>query len=59
MAAEKLIRDRLEERVLAGGLRNEADPARIATLLDARLDQDVADLRATERSRGGRLRQHL
>ena len=53
MAAEKLIRDRLEERVLAGGLRNEADPARIATLLDARLDQDVADLRATERAEAG------
>ena len=43
--AEKLIRDKLEERVLAGALRNETDPARIMSLLDARLDQDIESLR--------------
>jgi predicted house-cleaning noncanonical NTP pyrophosphatase (MazG superfamily) len=43
--AEKLIRDKLEERVLAGALRNETDPARIMSLLDARLDQDIDSLR--------------
>lgn len=48
MAAEKLIRDRLEERVLAGDVRTEADPARLSALLDARLDEDLAELRAAE-----------
>jgi predicted house-cleaning noncanonical NTP pyrophosphatase (MazG superfamily) len=48
MAAKKLIRDRLEERVLAGDVRTEADPARLSALLDARLDEDLAELRAAE-----------
>ena len=43
---EKLIRDRLEEQVLAGGLRKETDPARLAELLDARLDQELTNILA-------------
>ena len=46
MATEKLIRDKLEERVLAGNVRKETDSHRLLALLNARLDQDLAELRA-------------
>ena len=49
MAAEKLIRDGVEERVLAGDLRKETNPARVLALLDVRLDQDLANLREAAR----------
>jgi hypothetical protein len=44
--AEKIVRDRLEERVVAGSLRTETDPKRLAALLDDRVDLDLRELRA-------------
>ena len=44
--AEKIVRDQLEERVVAGSLRTETDPKRLIALLDDRVDLDLKDLRA-------------
>lgn len=44
--AEKIVRDRLEERVIAGSLRTETDPKKLIPLLDDRIDLDLKDLRA-------------
>lgn len=44
--AEKIVRDQLEERVVAGSLRTETDPKRLVALLDDRVDLDLKDLRA-------------
>jgi hypothetical protein len=44
--AEKIVRDQLEERVVAGSLRTETDPERLIALLDDRVDLDLKDLRA-------------
>ena len=44
--AEKIVRDQLEERVVAGSLRTETDPRRLVVLLDERVDLDLKDLRA-------------
>src|SRR3954471_9411037 len=43
---EKIVRDQLEERVMAGSLRTETDPKRLVGLLDDRIDLDLKDLRA-------------
>ena len=43
--AEKIVRDQLEERVVAGSLRTEKDPQRLVALLDDRVDLDLKDLR--------------
>jgi hypothetical protein len=44
--AEKIVRDQLEERVVAGSLRTETDPKKLVALLDDRIDLDLRDLRA-------------
>ena len=44
--AEKIVRDQLEERVVAGSLRTETDPQKLVALLDDRVDLDLKDLRA-------------
>jgi hypothetical protein len=44
--AEKIVRDQLEERVVAGSLRTETDPKKLISLLDDRVDLDLRDLRA-------------
>jgi hypothetical protein len=44
--AEKIVRDQLEERVVAGSLRTETDPKKLVALLDERVDLDLRDLRA-------------
>ncbi|MBV8097238.1 MAG: hypothetical protein JO110_29135 [Acetobacteraceae bacterium] len=44
--AEKIVRDQLEERVVAGSLRMETDPTKLVALLDDRIDLDLRDLRA-------------
>lgn len=44
--AEKIVRDQLEERVVAGSLRTETDPKKLIALLDERADLDLKDLRA-------------
>ena len=44
--AEKIVRDQLEERVVAGSLRTETDPKKLVALLDDRVDLDLRDLRA-------------
>ena len=44
--AEKIVRDQLEERVVAGSLRTETDPQKLIALLDDRVDLDLKDLRA-------------
>jgi hypothetical protein len=43
--AEKIVRDQLEERMVAGSVRMETDPKKLAALLDDRVDQDLRDLR--------------
>jgi Heavy metal associated domain 2 len=43
--AEKIVRDQLEERVVAGALRTETDPKKLVALLDDRVDLDLQDLR--------------
>lgn len=43
--AEKIVRDQLEERVVAGSLRTETDPKKLIALLDDRIDLDLRDLR--------------
>ncbi len=43
---EKIVRDQLEERVVAGSLRTETDPKKLVGLLDDRVDLDLRDLRA-------------
>jgi hypothetical protein len=45
-SAEKIVRDQLEERVVAGSLRTETGPKRLVALLDDRIDLDLKDLRA-------------
>jgi hypothetical protein len=42
---EKIVRDQLEERVVAGSLRTETDPKTLVALLDDRIDLDLRDLR--------------
>jgi hypothetical protein len=44
--AEKIVRDQLEERVVAGSLRTETDQKKLVALLDDRVDLDLRDLRA-------------
>jgi copper chaperone CopZ len=44
--AEKIVRDQLEERVVAGSLKTETDPKKLVALLDDRVDLDLRDLRA-------------
>jgi len=44
--AEKIVRDQLEERVVAGSLRTETESKRLIALLDHRVDVDLKDLRA-------------
>jgi hypothetical protein len=44
--AEKIVRDQLEERVVAGSLRTETDPKRLIALLDDRVDLDLRELHA-------------
>ena len=44
--ADKIVRDQLEERVVAGSLRTETDPKKLIALLDDRVDLDLRDLRA-------------
>ncbi|HYZ24064.1 MAG TPA: hypothetical protein VE690_18090, partial [Rhodopila sp.] len=43
--AEKIVRDQLEERVVAGCVRRETDPKKLITLLDERIDLDLRELR--------------
>ena len=42
----KIVRDQLEERVVAGSLRTETDPKNLVALLDDRVDLDLSELRA-------------
>ena len=44
--ADKIVRDQLEERVVAGSLRTETDPKKLIALLDDRVDLNIRDLRA-------------
>lgn len=44
--SEKIVRDQLEERVVAGSLRRETEPSKLVALLDDRIDLDLKDLRA-------------
>ncbi|MBV8576645.1 MAG: hypothetical protein JOZ58_16630 [Acetobacteraceae bacterium] len=46
LKAEKIVRDHLEERVVAGFLRTETDPNKLVALLDERVDLDLRELRA-------------
>ena len=39
--ADKIVRDQLEERVVAGSLRTETDPKKLIALLDDRVDLDL------------------
>lgn len=45
--AEKLIRDLLSERIPAAELRTESKPDAIGRLLDAKLDEEISELRAS------------